>query len=66
VGFGLGLLVIDIAMWRAVAATFDRERLITGSSATRAAGVGPGGSPPGTVRRIQTVGAADQGRDNAS
>jgi hypothetical protein len=53
VGFGLGLLVIDIAMWRAVAATFDRERLITGSRAVKTTGAGPGGPPAGTVRRIQ-------------
>ena len=61
VGFGLGLLVIDIAMWRAVVATFDRERLITGSRAVRTAGVGPGGPPTGTVRRIQAFGGAGDG-----
>jgi ABC-2 type transport system permease protein len=62
VGFGLGLLVIDIAMWRAVVATFDRERLITGSRAAKATGVGPGAPPAGTVRRIQTFGVAEDGR----
>jgi len=54
VGFGLGLLVIDIAMWRVVAAMFDRERLITGFRATKPPGAGRGGSAaPGEVRRIQ-------------
>ena len=54
VGFGLGLLVIDIAMWRAVVATFDRERLITGFRATKVTGAGPGDRVgPGEVRRIQ-------------
>ena len=54
VGFGLGLLVIDIAMWRVVAAMFDRERLITGSRAVKTTGVSPGDSVgPGQVRRIQ-------------
>jgi ABC-2 type transport system permease protein len=54
VGFGLGLLVIDIAMWRVVAALFDRERLITGSRAVRTTRVGPGDSVgPGGVRRIR-------------
>jgi hypothetical protein len=52
VGFGLGLLVIDIAMWRAVVATFDRERLITGSRAQRAGGVGADARHD-EVRRIQ-------------
>ena len=61
VGFGLGLLVIDIAMWRGVVATFDRERLITGSRAAKPAGLGSGGFPAGTVRRIQTLGGADDG-----
>jgi len=55
VGFGLGLLVIDIVMWRGVVATFDRERLITGSRAARTTDLGSGGSPPGTVRRIQAL-----------
>jgi len=50
VGFGLGLLVLDIAMWRVVAAAFDRERLVTGSRATRADGLGA--AAPGEVRRI--------------
>jgi ABC-type Na+ efflux pump permease subunit len=62
VGFGLGLLVIDIVMWRGVVATFDRERLITGSHAAKAAGASPGDLPAGTVRRIQTFGGADDGR----
>lgn len=54
VGFGLGLLVIDIAMWRVVLAMFDRERLITGFRATKVTGAGPGDSVgPGEVRRIQ-------------
>ncbi len=54
VGFGLGLLVIDIAMWRVVAAMFDRERLITGSPAVKVTGVGTGGSAGSSeVRRIQ-------------
>ncbi len=61
VGFGLGLLVIDIAMWRGVVATFDRERLITGSRAVKTTGVGPGGPPAGTVRRIQALRGADDG-----
>ena len=53
-GFGLGLLVIDIVMWRGVMATFDRERLITGSRAVKTTGVGPGDSVGrGQVRRIQ-------------
>jgi ABC-2 type transport system permease protein len=60
VGFGLGLLVIDIAMWRVVAAMFDRERLITGSRAARR--VGAAAAPAGTVRRIQGYGGADHGR----
>jgi ABC-type Na+ efflux pump permease subunit len=50
-GFGLGLLLLDIAMWRVVVAMFDRERLITGSRATRV----HGGGAPGQVRRIGTV-----------
>jgi ABC-2 type transport system permease protein len=54
VGFGLGLLVIDIAMWRVVLAMFDRERLITGFRATKVTGAGPGDRVgPGEVRRIQ-------------
>jgi hypothetical protein len=62
VGFGLGLLVIDIAMWRGVVATFDRERLITGSRAVKTTGVGPGGSVgPGEVRRIRFTGGTDGG-----
>lgn len=65
VGFGLGLLVIDIAMWRVVAATFDRERLITGSRAARGAGAGAGGAAAGTVRRIDTLGGAGGGRGGA-
>jgi ABC-2 type transport system permease protein len=65
VGFGLGLLVIDIAMWRVVAAMFDRERLITGSRAVKTTGVGPGGPPPGTVRRIHAFGGADDGGGDA-
>lgn len=61
VGFGLGLLVIDIAMWRVVSAMFDRERLITGARAQRATGgVGPG-SPPGVVRRIPRIGGTEGG-----
>ncbi len=55
VGFGLGLLVIDIAMWRVVAAMFDRERLITGARALTAGGGAGGGLPPGTARRIEMV-----------
>jgi ABC-type Na+ efflux pump permease subunit len=51
VGFGLGLLVVDIAMWRVVAAMFDRERLITGTRASRSEGVGT--TPPGEIRRIR-------------
>lgn len=51
VGFGLGLLVLDIAMWRGVVALFDRERLVTGSRAGRSVGVG--GAPLGEVRRIR-------------
>jgi hypothetical protein len=51
VGFGLGLLVIDIAMWRGVVAAFDRERLVTGSRARRSEGVGA--APLGEVRRIR-------------
>ena len=62
VGFGLGLLVIDIVMWRVVVAMFDRERLITGSHAAKAAGVSPSALPAGTVRRIQSFGGADDGR----
>jgi ABC-2 type transport system permease protein len=65
VGFGLGLLVIDIAMWRVVAAMFDRERLITGSRAVKATGVGPGGPPAGPVRRIQAFGGGDDGGGDA-
>ena len=65
VGFGLGLLVIDIAMWRGVVATFDRERLITGSRPSKATGLGPGGPPAGTVRRIQAFGGADHGGGDA-
>jgi hypothetical protein len=50
VAFGLGLAAIDVVMWRVVSAMFDRERLITGSSALRVAtGVAP---VPGVVRRI--------------
>ena len=59
VGFGLGFLVIDIAMWRVVAAMFDRERLITGARALAAGGGGGGGRPPGTVRRIEMVRGGD-------
>jgi ABC-type Na+ efflux pump permease subunit len=55
VGFGLGLLVIDIAMWRVVAAMFDRERLITGARALAAGAGGDGAQPPGTARRIDMV-----------
>ncbi|HYA01243.1 MAG TPA: ABC transporter permease subunit [Candidatus Binatia bacterium] len=55
IGFGLGLLVLDIAMWRVVAAMFDRERLITGSRAQGVA-VSGGGAPPGQVRRIRAIG----------
>jgi ABC-type Na+ efflux pump permease subunit len=62
VGFGLGLLVIDIVMWRGVVAAFDRERLITGSHAAKATRLGPDGRPEGTVRRIQAFGGADHGR----
>lgn len=39
-GFGVGLLVIDISMWRVVSAMFDRERLITGTRVERASGTG--------------------------
>jgi|SRR5579871_2065057 len=35
IGFGLALLVIDVAAWWVVSKMFDRERLITGSSAVR-------------------------------
>ena len=65
VGFGLGLLVLDIVMWRGVMATFDRERLITGSRAVKTTRVGPGGPPAGTVRRIQAFGGADDGGGGA-
>jgi ABC-2 type transport system permease protein len=65
VGFGLGLLVIDIAMWRVVAALFDRERLITGSRAAKATVGGTGGPPSGTVRRIRAFDAADDGGSGA-
>lgn len=51
VGFGLGLLAMDIVMWRGVVALFDRERLLTGSRASRSEGVG--GPLPGEVRRIR-------------
>jgi hypothetical protein len=30
VGLAAGLLIVDVLGWRAVAAMFDRERLITG------------------------------------
>ncbi len=62
VGFGLGLLVIDIVMWRVVVAMFDRERLITGSHAAKPVAVSPSGLPAGTVRRIQSLGGVDDGR----
>jgi len=52
VGFGLGLLIIDSAMWRVVVASFDRERLITGSRAARAEGVGAD-ARHGEIRGIQ-------------
>lgn len=51
-GFGLGLLLLDVIMWRAVAAAFDRERLITGAHTRRAAG-GDWNGAPGEVRRIR-------------
>jgi ABC-2 type transport system permease protein len=35
IGFGLALLAIDVAAWWVVSKMFDRERLITGSSAVR-------------------------------
>jgi ABC-2 type transport system permease protein len=57
-GFGFGLLAIDVVMWRVVATLFDRERLITGSRATRPPATG-GGEPPGTVRRISMTGGTD-------
>ena len=47
VGSGLGLLVIDIAMWWAVALMFDRERLITGSPGREDDGRGPRRLPGG-------------------
>ncbi|MGA8016954.1 MAG: hypothetical protein WCB85_13655 [Candidatus Dormiibacterota bacterium] len=42
----------DIAMWRVTAAMFNRERLVTGSPASRSEGVGA--APLGEVRRIRT------------
>ncbi len=50
-GFGLGLPVLDIVMWRGVVALFDRERLVTGSRASRSEGAGV--ASPGEVRRIR-------------
>ena len=61
VAFGLGLLVIDIAMWRGVVATFDRERLITGSGARRVPGDGGHRPSPGEVRQIRRMGGTDDG-----
>jgi ABC-type Na+ efflux pump permease subunit len=60
-GFGLGLLAIDVVMWRVVSAMFDRERLIIGA---RAHGAAAGGisAPPGQVRRIPRIGGTDGGR----
>lgn len=57
VGFALGLLVLDVGMWRVVSAMFDRERLITGARAVAAA--------PGAVRRIRHIGGDDGGRVDA-
>ncbi len=59
-GFGLGLLALDMVMWWGVARLFDRERLITG---TRAQGQdhAPRGGPPGGVRRISAVGGGQDG-----
>jgi len=51
VGFGLGLLLLDVAMWRVVAGMFDSERLITGSRARAALG----GRGAGPLRRIRAV-----------
>jgi ABC-2 type transport system permease protein len=59
-GFGIGLLVIDVAMWRVVSAMFDRERLITGRRVQHAGGTI--GSSPGEVRRITRMGGPDGGR----
>ncbi|MGH9918055.1 MAG: hypothetical protein ACRD6W_04180, partial [Nitrososphaerales archaeon] len=60
-GFGFGLLAIDVVMWLVVSAMFDRERLITG---IRAQGAAAGGirAQSGEVRRIPRVGGTDDGR----
>ena len=55
-GFGLGLLAIDVVMWWVVLAMFDRERLITGARAQGRAWAPGGGAPPGVVRRIPRAG----------
>ena len=59
--FALVLLVADIILFRIVAGLFDRERLITGTSALRAPGGGGQTPPGGTVRRIPRMGVSDDG-----
>ena len=60
-GFGFGLLAIDVVMWLVVSAMFDRERLITGARA-QGAGASGIGAQPGEVRRIPRTGGSDNGR----
>lgn len=63
-GFGFGLLALDVVMWRVVVGMFDRERLITGA---RAQGAASGGirAQPGEVRRIPRIGGTDGGGRDA-
>lgn len=60
-GFGFGLLVLDVVMWRVVVGMFDRGRLITGAR-SQSAHTSGGGSPPGQVRHVPRVGGTDRGR----
>jgi hypothetical protein len=63
-GFGLGLLVLDIVMWRGVVALFDRERPVTGSRASTSDGAGV--ASPGEVRRIRAWEAQNGRSDDTS
>jgi len=59
--FALILLAADVILFRIVAALFDRERLIIGTSAQRAPGGGGQIPPAGAVRQIRRVGVSDDG-----
>jgi ABC-type Na+ efflux pump permease subunit len=59
--FALVLLVADVILFRIVAGLFDRERLITGTSALRAASGGGRIPPAGTIRRIPRTGVSGDG-----